>query len=125
MYTTNIVNIFIFFDPAFFLCNFIYILGCSKPFPNCIKRLFFNRSDNLLICQVQPLPNGTEVNTAQRIKISWADTDVQHLITDSTFTYKPDPKIKGIHPNIAIARYESKWTIYFKINIIKGQGACS
>ena len=44
------------------------------------------------------------LNVPQTVTISWTSDGMDDLETDLGFTYKPDPVIEEIHPNITIVR---------------------
>ena len=54
---------------------------------------------------MQSKPEDVLVNTEQQVNVSWEDPAVPDQITQQVFTYKPDPVIEDIHPNVTIPRY--------------------
>ena len=56
------------------------------------------------MCEVEGIKNESLVNTAQPVRIIWNDPDVPDENTGHHYTFKPDPTIDRVHPNINIAR---------------------
>ena len=46
------------------------------------------------------------LNLPQTVTTSWKSDVIDDLNTDLKFTYKPDPTIETIHPNITVTRYK-------------------
>ena len=44
----------------------------------------------------------SRIDQPQTVTISWQDQETSDKITDLTFTYKPDPEIFDIYPNVTI-----------------------
>ena len=57
-----------------------------------------------VICLTGPLHDLYALNLPQTVTISWTPDAMDDFKTDLTFTYKPDPVIEEIHPNITIVR---------------------
>ena len=57
-----------------------------------------------VICLTEPLPDLSMLNVPQIVTISWTSDGMDDFKTDLAFTYKPDPVIDNIHPNITIVR---------------------
>ena len=58
-----------------------------------------------MVCRVEPKLEDVSVDTEQSVILKWDDPDLDDLDTGFSFTYKPDPTIQDIHPNITIPRY--------------------
>ena len=56
------------------------------------------------MCLTVPLDDVQLINMPQTINISWRLDIIDDLKTDLKFTYKPDPVIEAIHPNITVVR---------------------
>ena len=57
-----------------------------------------------MVCQVEPKPQDVSVDTEQPVILKWNDPDLDNLDTGFSFTYKTDPDIQDIHPNVTIPR---------------------
>ena len=57
----------------------------------------------MMICQTEPLEYST-LNEPREIWITWTEGGLPAYRTGFDFTYKPDPIIQGINPNITILR---------------------
>ena len=53
----------------------------------------------------QPLADEFPLDSEQPVKIVWLEANITDKVTGFTFTYKPDPRINGIHPDVTIPRY--------------------
>ena len=53
----------------------------------------------------QPLSDEFPLDTDQPVKIVWLEANMPDEVTRFTFTYKPDPQVKSIHPDVTIPRY--------------------
>ena len=65
-----------------------------------------------MICQIQEKPEGSSVNIQQPVTISWEDPAVPDQDTGWNFTYKPDPILDAIHPNVTVPRLEKNHVNY-------------
>ena len=61
----------------------------------------------MTVCVTQPLADEFPLNTKQPVKIVWVEANMTDEKTRFTFTYKPDPRINSIHPDVTIPRYAS------------------
>ena len=59
------------------------------------------RDENEIVCQTI---NSSVVDKPQRVNISWENEDIEDRITEYTFTYKPDPAISNIYPNVTVVK---------------------
>ena len=66
---------------------------------------FHNRNDTRMVCQVEPKPEDVPVEKEQSVTLKWDDPDAEDLDTGFSFTYKPDPDVNNINPNVTIPRY--------------------
>ena len=62
----------------------------------------FERRENDAACQIEPLTDDSMVDKPQTVTISWENEDIADAVTEFMFTYKPDPDILSIYPNITI-----------------------
>ena len=76
--------------------------------PSIFKNVFYRkkigRKFEEVICPTEPLLDLNMLNVPQTVTISWTSDGMDDLETDLAFTYKPDPVIEEIHPNITIVR---------------------
>ena len=52
----------------------------------------------------QPLADEFPLDTEQPVKIVWMEANMPEEVTRFSFTYKPDPLVKSIHPDVTIPR---------------------
>ena len=48
--------------------------------------------------------NSSVVDKAQIVNVSWMNADIEDEITEYTFTYKPNPAISSIYPNVTVVK---------------------
>ena len=71
------------------------------------RRIVFRvhcRDEYWTVCVTQSLAGEFPLNTEQPIKIVFLDANMTDEETKFTFTYKPDPVVKSIHPDVTILR---------------------
>ena len=57
------------------------------------------------VCVTQPLLDEFPLDTEQPVKIAWLEANMPDEVIRFTFTYKPDPQVNSIHPDVTILRY--------------------
>ena len=65
----------------------------------------------------QPLTDEFLLDSEQPVKIVWLEANMTDEVTRFTFTYKADPRLKSIHPDVTIPRYANGQAIF--MNILK------
>ena len=59
------------------------------------------RDEHPIVCQTI---NSSVVDKAQVVSVSWMNEDIEDEITEYTFTYKPNPAISSIYPNVTVVK---------------------
>ena len=70
--------------------------------------LFF-RDTTRAVCVTQLLAHEFPLDTDQQVGIVFLDANLPDEDTGFTFTYKPDPLVKSIHPEVTILRYDCEF----------------
>ena len=66
-----------------------------------------NRNSSRTVCVTQSPGDEFPLNTEQPVKMIWLEVNMPDEMTRFTFTYKPDPRVESIHPDVTIPRYAS------------------
>ena len=85
-----------------------YFSGILSKYKTWTKKYFelFCRDTTRTVCVMQPLAHEFPLGTDQKVKIVFLDANMPDEETGFTFTYKPDPLVKSIHPEVTILRYD-------------------
>ncbi len=74
----------------------------------CLEKLslvqHYYREDDRIVCRTRPLLRDEDLWKPLQMGIKWTNLGIEET-TDFTFTYKPDPVIQKITPNVSIIRY--------------------
>ena len=66
---------------------------------------FSNTSDeHQIVCQTEPLTDDSKIDQSQTVSVFWVTGNISDAVTNFTFTYKPDPEIFSVYPNVTILK---------------------
>ncbi len=77
--------------------------GYSERMCSEYKREHFCSEDHMIVCRTSPLLRGEDLWKPLQMGIKWTELGIEEA-TDLAFTYKPDPDIHNITPNVSIIR---------------------